>query len=146
MKKKNKEKTGVKSTQRRQNNVIIEASELFTHNAPFIVAIGASAGGLETLKTFFMHSISNANIAFIVITHLSPDHISLLPELLQQYTPIKVTPITDQQKVEANHIYVLPPGKNVAIHHGVLELIEKKSNTDAKLPIDYFLCSLANCN
>ena len=111
--------------------------------SPFIVAIGASTGGLETLKTFFTHSTQNTNIAFIIITHPSSDHKSIFPELLQQYTPIKVLPISNNQKIEANHIYVLPPSRNVAIHHGVLELIEKKSNADAKLPIDFFLCSLA---
>ena len=111
--------------------------------SPFIVVIGASTGGLETLKTFFTHSTQNTNIAFIIITHPSSDHKSIFPELLQQYTPIKVLPISNNQKIEANHIYVLPPSRNVAIHHGVLELIEKKSNADAKLPIDFFLCSLA---
>lgn len=43
-----------------------------------IVAIGASAGGLESLKSFFLHSIPNPDIAFVIITHLSPDHTSAL--------------------------------------------------------------------
>jgi two-component system CheB/CheR fusion protein len=109
----------------------------------FIVAIGASAGGLETLKSFFMQTMPNEHIAYVIITHLSPDHISVLPELLQQYTSINVLPINDQQRVLANHIYVLPPGKQVAINHGILELIEQKSDTHTRLPIDFFLSSLA---
>ena len=141
MNKKNNSSTGTSSPLQSDKNILPTDGDSFT--APFIVAIGASAGGLETLKAFFTHSVANANIAFVIITHLSSDHISLLPELLQQYTPIKVLQITNQQKLEANHIYVLPPGKNVAIHHGILELVKKKSNSDKKLPIDYFLCSLA---
>lgn len=112
-------------------------------DVPFIVAIGASAGGLETLKTFFMHTLPNDNISYVIITHLNPDHISVLPELLQQYTSIKVSPITDRQRVLANHIYVLPPGKKVTINHGILDLIDQKSDTYPKLPIDFFLSSLA---
>lgn len=117
--------------------------EKYPDKSPFIVAIGASAGGLETLKNFFMHSLPNIKIAYVIITHLSPDHVSILPELLQRFTSIKVLPISNQQKVEANHIYVLPPGKKVAIHHGVLALVDQKSSNHAKLPIDYFLSSLA---
>ena len=141
LQKKNNEKATASLATSANKNRVEEGSPPI--DPPFIVAIGASAGGLETLKTLFTHSIPNANIAFVIITHLSSDHVSMLPELLQQYTPIKVLSITNEQKVEADHIYVLPPGKNVAIHHGILELIEKKSNTDAKLPIDFFLSSLA---
>jgi two-component system CheB/CheR fusion protein len=144
MKKKNKSHASDKSTQKQQNNVVIEATNLFTLPSPFVVAIGASAGGLETLKTLFMPSIANANIAFVIITHLSSNHVSVLPKLIQKFTPIPVLSIVDRQKIEANHIYVLPAGKNVAIHHEFLELSEKKPGSDTKLPIDFFLCSLAN--
>lgn len=108
-----------------------------------IVAIGASAGGLESLNAFFFHSMPNPDIAFVIITHLSPDHTSALPELLQKHTPIKVLSISHQQKVEGNHIYVLPPGKKVAIHHGVLQLIERGIDPHVQLPIDFFFSSLA---
>jgi two-component system CheB/CheR fusion protein len=118
-------------------------SNLPGKNAPIIVAIGASAGGLESLKTFFLHSLPNDNIAFVIITHLSPEHVSILPELLQQCTLIKVLPITDKQKIKANHIYVLPPGKKAAIHNGILELIDRSPGSHVKLPIDFFLSSLA---
>jgi two-component system CheB/CheR fusion protein len=113
-------------------------------DTPYIIAIGASAGGLETLKIFFMHSAPNEHIAFIVITHLSPDHVSILPELLQQYTPINVLTISNRQEVQGNHIYVLPPGKKVAIQQGVLELMDQvRIPYHPKLPIDFFLSSLA---
>ena len=112
------------------------------NDSPIIVAIGASAGGLESLKTFFLHSFPNLNMAFVIITHLSPEHVSVLPELLQKYTLINVVPINDKQKIEANNIYVLPPGKMVAIHNGILELSDQNRNDRVKLPIDFFLSSL----
>ncbi len=112
-------------------------------NEPLIVAIGASAGGLESLKSFFIHSIPNPYIAFVIVTHLSPDHISVLPELLQQDTQIPVLTISNEQKVIGNHIYVLPPGKKVGIERGVLQLIEQDPSPHTQLPIDFFLCSLA---
>jgi two-component system CheB/CheR fusion protein len=90
-----------------------------------------------------MHALPNDGIAYVIITHLSPNHLSILPELLQQYTPIKVLSISNQQRIVANHIYVLPPGKKVAIHHGVLELLRQSLSTHAQLPIDFFLSSLA---
>lgn len=81
-------------------------------------------------------------MAFVIITHLSPEHVSVLPELLQKYTLINVVPINDKQKIEANNIYVLPPGKMVAIHNGILELSDQNRNDRVKLPIDFFLSSL----
>lgn len=110
---------------------------------PFIVAVAASAGGLKTLKPLFMHSSPHTNIAYVVITPLSREHLSILPELLQQYTTMTVLPIMNNQTVQAGCIYVLPPGKNVSIQAGRLQLIEQAVHTPPKMPIDFFLCSLA---
>jgi two-component system CheB/CheR fusion protein len=112
-------------------------------NWPLVVAIGASAGGLESLKNFLLHSHPDPNLAFVILTHLSPDHVSVLPELLQKYTSIKVVPIKSQQKVKGNYIYVLPPGKKASINNGVLELEDQNRDSSVKLPIDFFLSSLA---
>ncbi|WP_255536118.1 chemotaxis protein CheB [Legionella sp. MW5194] len=109
----------------------------------FVVTIGASAGGLETLKTFFSAVSIQANMAFVVITHLSPAHTSMLPELLQNCTSLTVLPISNDQKVQANHVYVLPPGKNAIIQRGILKLVDPETSQDLKMPIDYFLRSLA---
>ncbi|KTD16256.1 CheR family methyltransferase [Legionella jordanis] len=144
--KNNKNMNGNSAVKKNKSNNKITSFE--KKNPPgdelFIVAIGASAGGLETLKDMFSKSFSNNNIAFIVITHLSTEHISLLPQLLQSYTPLTVSPIRDKTVVKANHIYVLPPGFNVSIQQAVLKLHEVKSTHDLKMPIDYFLRSLAN--
>ncbi|MDX1838367.1 hypothetical protein DIZ81_10950 [Legionella taurinensis] len=109
----------------------------------FIVTIGASAGGLETLRTFFSCPSIQANMAFVVITHLNPKQPSMLPELLQSCTALTVVSISNEEVVRPNHVYVLPPGKNVMIHHGILRLIEPKTPDELKMPIDYFLRFLA---
>lgn len=113
------------------------------NHSMYIAAIGASAGGLEALKIFFSHTQPHPKLSFVVITHLNPEKISTLPELLQQYTTMPVLPIVNYQKVEPSHVYVLPPGKSVFIRGGILHLSER--NGDSKFhPIDFFLRSLAN--
>ncbi|HHF7374131.1 CheR family methyltransferase [Legionella bozemanae] len=121
---------------------IVEKNVKPKSNSPFIVAIGASAGGLEALKNLFSRSKTNENLAFTIVTHLSPDKESVLPELLQQYTPLKVLPMSNYQKVEANHVYVLPPGNTVLIRKGILHLAPITPDTKMH-PIDAFFCSLA---
>jgi two-component system CheB/CheR fusion protein len=108
-----------------------------------IVGIGASAGGLEALETFFKYMPDNSGMAFVVVMHLDPSHVSLLPELLQRQTKMEVVKIQRSEKVEANKIYVIPPNKNLQISDGVLELIEHQ-NLRIKLPIDSFFKSLAH--
>lgn len=119
-----------------------ESLQKKTDNDLFIAAIGASAGGLDALKDFLSLSKLNNNLAFVIITHLSPDKISLLPEILQEYTSLKIMPIANGLKIEANHIYVLPPGKISFIQKGILFLTDFTNETRAH-PIDYFFRSLA---
>lgn len=107
-----------------------------------IVGIGASAGGLEALDTFFTSMPTNNNMAFVVVMHLDPSHVSLLPELLQRQTKMDVVKITDCVRIEANRIYVIPPNKNLSIINRELRL-EERSDLRIKLPIDYFFKMLA---
>lgn len=107
-----------------------------------VVGIGASAGGLEALSTFFRAMPNNSNMAFIVVVHLDPSHISLLPELLQRQTKMKVMAISDGRVIEPNNIYVIPPNYNVSILNQQLHLVAPL-NLHAKLPIDFFFRSLA---
>lgn len=111
--------------------------------SPYIVAIAAPAEGLDSLKKFFNLTSAIKDMAFVVITHLSPEHVSILVELLQKCTLMTVLPIINQQKILANHLYVLPPGKKASIHHGVFTLINQKKINELKLPINFFLASLA---
>jgi two-component system CheB/CheR fusion protein len=118
-------------------------SALRISNSVSIIAIGASAGGLEALETMFEAITTAMPIAFIIITHLSPAHRSLLPELLQKKTKLKVSEITQNMQVEPNCIYVIPPKKMVVIKQGILKLTKSKTTTHISLPIDLFFQSLA---
>src|SRR5690606_25697451 len=84
------------------------------HSQPLsIVGIGASAGSLAALKTFFSHVPENSGFAFVIVVHLSPEHKSHLAELLQPHINIPVKQVTETMPLEANHIYVIPPGCNL---------------------------------
>jgi two-component system CheB/CheR fusion protein len=85
-----------------------------------IVGIGASAGGLEAVEKFFSGVPVDSGMAFM---------------LVQQ--------ITERMPVQANHIYVIPPGFDLSILHGVLHLLEPMEPRGLRLPIDYFFRSLA---
>jgi two-component system CheB/CheR fusion protein len=74
-----------------------------------IVGIGASAGGLEALESFFKNMPPDSGLAFVVIQHLDPNFKNMLPELLQKTTLMAVSQIKDKLKVCPNHIYVIPP-------------------------------------
>jgi len=109
-----------------------------------IVALGASAGGLEAFETFFKALPPDTGMAFILIAHLDPTHISLLPELIQKRTKMDVRKICDGMRVERNHVYVIPPNKELMILNGTLQLMKLAHPRGSNLPIDAFLHSLAN--
>ena len=106
-----------------------------------IVAIGASAGGLEALEAFFRGVPATSGLAFVIIQHLDPNHKDLMPELLQRVSAIPVVQVKDRAKVEPNHVYVIPPNKDMSILHGVLHLLPRPPGLN--LPIDFFFRSLA---
>jgi two-component system, chemotaxis family, CheB/CheR fusion protein len=110
-----------------------------------IVGVGASAGGLEALEELFSDMPADTGMAFVVVTHQHPGHTSLLPELLGKCTALEVVQATDGLKVNANRVYVGPPGGQLAIVDGVLHRVETTDKTEApRLPIDYFFRSLAS--
>ena len=108
-----------------------------------IVGIGASAGGLEALEQFFQNMPKNSGLAYVVIQHLDPNHVGIMPELLQRTTQMKVLQVTDHLKVQPNHVYVIPPNKSMSILNGYLHLFEPVELRGLRLPIDYFFRSLA---
>lgn len=108
-----------------------------------VVGIGASAGGLEALQSFFAAVPVDSGMAFVVIQHLSPDHKSLMVELLSRKTAIPVQRAEDGMVVEADHIYLIPPKSNLTIFHGKLLLEEQKARGGVNLPVDIFFRSLA---
>ena len=111
---------------------------------PFpVVCIGASAGGLEALQEFFRHMPAHPGAAFVVIQHLSPDYKSLMDELLARCTPMVIHRVEDGMRVSRDHIYLIPPRKNMTILHGKLLLSDHAPGKVLNLPIDIFLRSLA---
>jgi two-component system CheB/CheR fusion protein len=113
-----------------------------TKHAPFpIVAIGASAGGLEAMEQFLKGVPGNSGMAFVVVQHLDPTHKGLMAELLQRVSAIPVNQVKDRLRVEPNHVYVIPPNKDMSILHGVLHLLPRPRGLN--LPIDFFFRSLA---
>ncbi|MFP4474811.1 MAG: chemotaxis protein CheB [Desulfatibacillaceae bacterium] len=110
---------------------------------PYVVGLGASAGGLEALSAFFSRMSPDSGMAFVVIQHLSPDYKSLMVELLSRHTHMTVVRATDGMEVKANSVYLIPPGKNLLIYQGKLVLTEYEHAHGLNLPIDLFLQSLA---
>jgi two-component system, chemotaxis family, CheB/CheR fusion protein len=108
-----------------------------------IVGIGASAGGLEALESFFKNMPPDSGLAFVVIQHMDPNFKNMLPELLQKTTLMAVSQIKDKLKVCPNQIYVIPPNKTLTIENGFLHLSIPKEERGLRLPIDTFFHSLA---
>lgn len=108
-----------------------------------VVGVGASAGGLEAIESFFKAMPVDSGMAFVVVQHLSPDYKSLMVELLSRKTDIPVHRAEEGMRVEANHIYLIPPKKNLTIFHGQLLLEDQKQRENINLPVDIFLRSLA---
>lgn len=108
-----------------------------------IVGMGASAGGLEAFEQFFIHMPTDSGIAFVVVPHLDPSHASMLTDLLKRFTKMKVIEIKDRMRVEPDHVYVIPPNKDIAIFHGILQLTMPAKPRGLRMPIDLFFRSLA---
>ena len=88
-----------------------------------IVGVGASAGGLEALRKLLHALPADTGMGFVVIQHLSPHHESSLTEILARETKMPVSEVKDEPEVEANHVYVIPPGQDMIIAAGRLRLL-----------------------
>ncbi len=108
-----------------------------------IVAIGASAGGLEAIQGFFSKMPANINAAFVIIQHLPPGHKSVMPSLLHKFTEMPVEEARDQTKLKAGCVYLNPPDKEVTYAAGKLHLSKPEHEHAFRLPIDTFFRSLA---
>jgi len=108
-----------------------------------VVGVGASAGGLEALQAFFQNMPEKTGLAFVVIQHLSPDYKSLMDELLARHTSIPILIAQDGMDIQADHIYLLPPRKNISIFHSRLYLADQGPHKGLNLPVDIFFRSLA---
>ncbi len=109
-----------------------------------LIAVGASAGGLEALKSFFEGVPPKDNNSYIVIQHLSPDFKSMMGELLAKSTDLAIEEIEENTEINPGTIYLIPTTSNLIIQNGQLQLVDKPKGQKLNLPIDMFLQSLAN--
>ena len=108
-----------------------------------VVAVGASAGGLEAFSQVLDQLDANPGVAFVFVQHLSPQHTSALPELLSQRTTLKVVQASNGMDIEPNHVYVMPPNAQMEVFQGALHLLPRPTDRSQFTPIDFFLQSLA---
>ncbi|MEM9160279.1 MAG: chemotaxis protein CheB, partial [Verrucomicrobiota bacterium] len=106
-----------------------------------IVGIGASAGGLRALESFFHAVEDGTGFSYVVIQHLSPDFKSLMGELLGRHTKMSISSAQNGETILPNHVYLIPPRKILKINNGRLCL--EDSNGTPSLPVDVFFNSLA---
>jgi two-component system CheB/CheR fusion protein len=108
-----------------------------------IVGIGASAGGLGAFEKLFAAMPANSGMAFVLVQHLDPTHESLTGHLLSHYTEMPVIEAADGMGVMVNSLYIIPPNRYLAISDRTLQLTEPKLQRGMRMPIDFFLRSLA---
>ena len=108
-----------------------------------IVGIGASAGGLEAVTQLLQALPADTGMGFVLVQHLSPERASMLPEILGRATKMPVAQVQGEPVVQPNHVYVIPPGRDMCVTHGVLELVPRSQARGPHHPIDQFMRSLA---
>jgi two-component system CheB/CheR fusion protein len=108
-----------------------------------IVGMGASAGGLEALEAFFTHMPSDSGMAFVVLTHQPPQHVSLLPDLLGRYTTMPVLTAGEGMKLAPNRIYIAPANRYLSVLHATLHELDATQGESLQFPIDMFFRALA---
>ncbi|MEJ2425836.1 MAG: CheR family methyltransferase [Candidatus Thiodiazotropha sp.] len=108
-----------------------------------VVAIGASAGGLEAFREVLRHLPADTGMAFVLVQHLDPTHESQLASLLAGSTTMPVHEAVDNMLVEPNHVYIIPPNSNIGILHDHLHLVLRQLEGGLFLPVDWFLRTLA---
>lgn len=109
----------------------------------YVVGIGASAGGLEAFEQFFRNMPADNGMAFVLVPHLSPEHKSMMGDLLQRYTEMPIREVQDGVELVPNHVYIIPPNKDLALQNNLLMLQEPTEERGIRHPIDYFFRSLA---
>ena len=108
-----------------------------------IVGIGASAGGLEAITELLQHLNPESGMTYIYVPHLSPDHKSILTDILSKATHMKVQEVIDHVLMEPDHFYIIPPDKEMTVVDGHVKLTPRTKKRVMHLPIDTFFASLA---
>ncbi|OYY67040.1 MAG: SAM-dependent methyltransferase [Burkholderiales bacterium 28-67-8] len=113
-------------------------------SGPLIVALGASAGGLEAYEQFFRVMPVDSGYAFVLVQHLDPRHASLLTEILQRSTTMPVVEAVDQMELLPNRVHAIPPNRDMLVMQGRLRLHLPLEPHGQRMPIDSFFRSLAS--
>jgi two-component system CheB/CheR fusion protein len=108
-----------------------------------IVGVGASAGGLEAFTRLLNRLPVDTGMAFVLVQHLDPDHASALTQILARATAMPVVEVTNDLRVLANHVYVIPPNASLGLFRGVLKLRPRATGRLAPRSIDSFFETLA---
>src|SRR5215831_6383352 len=110
---------------------------------PTIVTIGASAGGVTALQRFFEALPEQTGAAFVVVVHLDPDRRSELPQILAGRTRMPVIQVNKTEKLEPDHVYVIPPDRRVLLIDHQISPTEFEEPRGKRAPIDLFFRSAA---
>jgi len=135
-----REYTAAPSAERAQHRAYVDQHSELTFP---VVGLGASAGGLAALTTFFEALPPSPGAAFVVVLHLSPSHESHSAAILQRATSLAVTQVTGDTKLQGNHVYVIPPGHSLTMTDGKLCLGENERLRGRPIVIDMFFRTLA---
>ncbi len=108
-----------------------------------MVAIGASAGGLEAFRTLLPALPAASGMAFILVQHLDPTHASMMVELLSPHAAMTVHEAREDMRLEPDHVYVIPPGRYLAVRDGTIHLSRPQAGQAVRMPFDFLLQSLA---
>lgn len=108
-----------------------------------VVALGGSAGAIDSLEKFFTHLPLRTGMAYVVVVHQRPEQESEMVQVLQKFTELPVQEAQDGLRVRPNHVYVALPDHDLNLLHGTLYLLKPTQPRSRRLPIDFFLQSLA---
>jgi two-component system CheB/CheR fusion protein len=110
---------------------------------PVIVAIGASAGGIHALQSFFTAVPGDTGAAFVVVVHLDPQHRSEMPAIIAARTKMPVVQVGEHTRLHANHVYVIPPDRRLQMIQHQVSAMAFDEPRGQRAPIDLFFRSLA---
>lgn len=111
-----------------------------------VVGIGASAGGLQAVQSFFEHMPAQSGMAFVVVLHLSPDHQSSAGKLITSRTKMPVTQLVSAVPIERNHVYVISPAQRLSMNDGYLRGLPPEPRNGLHVTIDLFFRDLADAH
>ncbi|MGI4739801.1 MAG: CheR family methyltransferase [Janthinobacterium lividum] len=109
-----------------------------------IVGLGASAGGIQALRTFFQHVPEDSPVAYVVILHLSPDHDSQLMEVLQEVSRLPVMQVVEKVAIAPGHIYVVSPSQHLIMEEDFIVPTPTLHVEERRAPVDIFFRTLAD--